>query len=79
MKVGKRELERIIIKKRTGEFLAEINDNTIESESDVAVELIGKYYFVPTAELLAELMTRDGVALVGDDRTSIMLHIKKFN
>ena len=63
MKVGKRELERIIIKKKTGEFLAEINDDTIEFESDVAVELIG--------------MIREGVALVGDCRTSFMLHEKK--
>jgi len=63
VKVGKRELERIIIKKKTGGFIAEINDDKIEIESDVAVELIGIF---PHVE-----------ALVGECKTSFMLHGEK--
>lgn len=77
MKIGEREIERIIVERKDGEFLAEIMDGTIETDSDIRVTLVGKYDTVSTYELTMELLNRGTVDVVMQDNDEIILRVKK--
>ena len=77
MKIGEREIERIIVERKDGEFLAEIMDGSIETDSGIRVTLVGKYDSVSTYELTMELLNRGAVDVMMQENDEIILRVKK--
>lgn len=77
MKIGKRDIEKIVVERTNGEFICEITDKVIEKDAGIKVRFVSWAESIPTEELVEELKCRRGVELIEEGQNSILLHIKK--
>ena len=77
MKIGKRDIEKIVVERTDGDFICEITDKVIEKDSGIKVRFVSWAESIPKEELVEELKCRKGVELIEEGQNSILLHIKK--
>lgn len=77
MKIGKRDIEKIVVERTDGEFICEITDKVIEKDSGIKVRFVSWAESISTEELVEELKCRKGVELIEEGQSSVLLHIKK--
>lgn len=77
MKIGKRDIEKIVVERTDGDFICEITDKVVEKDSGIKVRFVSRAESISTEELVEELKCRKGVELIEEGQNSILLHIKK--